>query len=67
MSSRSGFGENWKMRKRLDECDLRGLDADEFYDVYRLFRPDASREEFQGDWDKFQALKSEYLAKNNVQ
>jgi hypothetical protein len=39
---------------RLDE-----LDANEFYDVYREFRPGATREEFQAAWDRFQLAKAE--------
>lgn len=33
------------------------LDKDEFFDVYRVFRPDASREEYELEWAMFQEFK----------
>ncbi len=49
------------------EKDLRSLTADEFYDVYRMFKPDATREEFDKYWEEFQELKSEYLKRKGLQ
>jgi hypothetical protein len=46
--------------------DLSGLTADEFYDVYRLFRPGATREEFEKEWAEFQRLKAEHPAKKSL-
>ena len=37
------------------------LNEDEFYDVYRVFRPGATREEFSREWEEFQRFKAEYL------
>jgi hypothetical protein len=37
--------------------NLHELDADEFYDVYRTFKPDATRAEFERDWAEFQRVK----------
>ncbi len=34
------------------------LNADEFFDVYRVFRPMATREEFDLKWNIFQAQKA---------
>lgn len=44
-----------------------GLNKDEFFDVYRFFRPSATREEYEREWDEFQRLKAEHLAKRNLQ
>ncbi len=38
---------------------LNELNADEFYDVYRAFRPEATREDFERVWNEFQAVKAE--------
>lgn len=38
------------------------LDRNEFFDVYRVFCPDATREEYEAEWDKFQAAKAAHLA-----
>ena len=43
------------------------LTADEFYDVFRQFRPDATREEFDAEWAEFQRLKAEFLRKRTIQ
>ncbi len=37
---------------------LSSLDANEFYDAYRALRPDASREDFEMAWVKFQEAKA---------
>ncbi len=42
-------------------------DFNEFYDVYREFRPETTREEFQRKWDIFQGLKAEHLKKQALQ
>lgn len=47
--------------------ELGELDVNEFYDVYRTFKPDATREEFQKDWDEFQAAKSARISKKPQQ
>lgn len=47
--------------------DLRSLDKDEFFDVYRHFKPGSSREEYDADWAEFQTYKAEFLAKKAVQ
>jgi hypothetical protein len=44
-----------------------GLTRDEFFDVYREFRPLATREEFDREWDEFQRFKAERLAKKALQ
>lgn len=43
------------------------LTADEFYDVYRVFRPDATREEFEREWAEFQRWKAAMQARREVQ
>ena len=43
------------------------LNEDEFYDVYRVFRPGATREEFSREWEEFQCFKAEYLEKRKIQ
>ena len=43
------------------------LNRDEFFDVYREFKPEATREEFEREWAEFQRLKAAYLAKRKVQ
>ncbi len=42
-----------------DQFALNELDADEFYDVCRVFRPEATREEFDREWAAFQEFKAE--------
>lgn len=37
---------------RLDE-----LDREEFWDIARRLNPDLSREQYDRDWEEFQALK----------
>lgn len=37
---------------------LTSLDIDEFFDVYRQFRPDDSREEYEKAWEEFQSFKT---------
>jgi hypothetical protein len=43
------------------------LTADEWFDVYREFHPEATREEFERDWAEFQAWKAEYRRRRSVQ
>lgn len=43
------------------------LDKNEWYDVYRIFRPQATREEFEREWQEFQQLKAQYLKKRSLQ
>jgi hypothetical protein len=43
------------------------LTADEFFDVYRLFKPEATREEYEREWAEFQRHKTEYLKKRSLQ
>lgn len=43
------------------------LDKNEFYDVYRQFFPDATREEYEREWETFQRFKVEHQAKLNIQ
>ncbi len=38
------------------------LTCDEFYDVYRVFRPDATREEYEVEWETFQHAKAAHQA-----
>jgi hypothetical protein len=47
--------------------NLRQLDKNEWYDVYRIFFPDASRSELDREWDIFQKFKAEHLRKRKVQ
>ncbi len=44
-----------------------GLTKDEFYDVYRQFRPDADRTEYEAEWAEFQRLKAEHLNQMEIQ
>lgn len=44
-----------------------GLNRDEFFDVYRQFKPDADREEYEREGEVFQALKAKHLAMKQVQ
>lgn len=44
-----------------------GLDVNEFYDVYRWFRPEATREEFQKAWDEFQEEKAKHQKEKSLQ
>jgi hypothetical protein len=43
------------------------LNEDEFYDVYRVFRPGATREEFSPEWEEFQRFKAKYREKTKIQ
>lgn len=43
------------------------LNRDEFFDVYRQFRPQATREEFDREWDLFQEFKAEHERKLRIQ
>jgi len=38
------------------------LDANEWWDVYRIFKPDATRGEFERDWREFQQAKKLHIA-----
>ena len=40
-----------------DSVKLNELDKNEWYDVYRQFKPEATREEFERDWAEFQQAK----------
>lgn len=39
------------------------LTKDEFFDVYRQFRPSADRQEFEIEWAKFQQCKRDHESK----
>jgi hypothetical protein len=43
-----------------------GLTKDEFFDVYRSFNPDATREEYEREWNEFQRLKAEHFRQRKV-
>lgn len=43
------------------------LNKDEWYDVYRFLRGDASREEFEEDWRAFQRAKEGHEAQVKIQ
>lgn len=43
------------------------MDKDEFYDVYRQFKPDTTREEFEKEWDEFQRLKALHILSKSIQ
>lgn len=43
------------------------LNADEWYDVYRQFKPDATREEFEADWEDFQRAKAAEMRRRETQ
>ncbi len=47
--------------------NLKELDESEFYDVYREFRPTASREEFAAEWAAFQRFKAAYVKRLGTQ
>jgi len=51
----------------MAQDDLRELDKNEFYDVYRQFRPDADREEYEREWEEFQRFKAEHERKKALQ
>jgi len=46
---------------------LTSLDKNEFFDVYRQFRPNTSREEFERDWLDFQTAKAAHEASLGIQ
>ena len=46
---------------------LSELDANEFFDVYRVFRPDATRDEFDREWALFQQFKAAYQKRRSAQ
>ncbi len=48
------------------DVPLNELDADEFYDICRVFLPDMTREEFDRKWAAFQALKAERAKRRTV-
>jgi hypothetical protein len=50
----------------MPEVNLAEYDADEWWDFYRIFKPDATREEFDRDWAEFQRLKAEHAAKRRI-
>ena len=43
------------------------LDVNEFFDVYRQFRPGATRQEFEEDWAEFLRAKEDYRKRKSVQ
>ena len=43
------------------------LDKNEFFDVYRQFKPDSTREEYEAEWEEFQRLKRELQRKREIQ
>jgi hypothetical protein len=47
------------MNDNNDAPDVRlnELDADEWFDVARRFKPDMTREQFDKDWAEFQEMK----------
>ncbi len=47
--------------------NLNELDESEFFDVYREFRPSASREEFSAEWAAFQRFKAAFMERLLVQ
>ncbi len=42
------------------------LSKDEFFDVYREFVPDGTREEYEREWEDFQRIKARRLAEREV-
>jgi hypothetical protein len=40
---------------------LNELTMDEFFDVYRMFRPETTQEEYEVEWALFQEYKAAYL------
>lgn len=44
-----------------------GMTKDEWFDVYRQFFPDASQEQYDADWEEFQAFKREHERKKKIQ
>lgn len=45
---------------------LHVMDKDEFFDVYRQFRPGADREEYELEWEEFQRCKLEHEQRNKL-
>ncbi len=43
------------------------MNKDEWFDVYRIFKPDASMEEYDRDWEEFQAMKRQHESKMRLQ
>lgn len=43
------------------------LDTNEFFDVYRVFCPDATREEFELEWARFQEAKAAHRKEKSLQ
>lgn len=65
-------GKDWERIANLLATIVReptalGMTKDEFYDVYRQFKPEATREEYEQDWREFQAAKFEYQRKRSLQ
>lgn len=47
--------------------DLQRLDSftkDEWWDVFKMFQPDATWEEYEVEWEKFQEYKAEHNRKS---
>lgn len=45
------------------DLEVLNLNRDEFFDVYRMFRPDATWEQYEAEWEMF----GEAMAKMEVQ
>lgn len=43
------------------------LDVNEFFDIYRSFHPDTTREEFEREWEKFMEYRRQMLEKQVTQ
>lgn len=53
--------------KARDGVKLEEFDRNEWYDVYRIFKPNATPEQFNADWAEFQQYKAEHLRKHELQ
>ncbi len=51
----------------MSEETALGLGKDDFYDLYRRFRPEVGRAEFEHEWEDFQQQKRQREAKRNLQ
>lgn len=50
-----------------ESVSLNEFDRNEWYDVYRLMKPNGTRQEFEIAWKEFQELKAAHLENRNVQ
>lgn len=48
------------MNQPLATEQITSLDKNEWFDVYRIFHPNADRAELDREWDKFQHEKAEH-------